>query len=561
MDPENKSFMDRNTLIAVVLVGAIWLGWSKWVEVNYPSHPQTVTSEEANQASKESVDVKDRDSQAVPHATDTGVVNKSVEKELVIPAHEIKTPIETARWSGFISSFGMSISGVTLKQYESRDNQPIVIGRVGGENFATRLIGESRPLNFDVKKISDTVWEGVATRSDFSITKRIELIHEGEAADRALHVETTVSGNLANFSGLETVFDDNVVAPESSSFLSPAADHFDWFVRHEDTKSRTVIDPSKVEDLSYKVVYSAAISSRYFTAAIADLSSIRPEFSGRSIENAPKDASKDVKEARVARAVLIYKPIVKSDNFKTSQVYYVGAKDVKALRAANVELEKVIDYGMFAVLADPLLWLMRFFYGWFSNWGFAIIGLTIVVRSLVLPFNIYSFRSMKAMQVIQPQMKAVREKYKEDPKRMNEEVMKLMKENKANPLSGCLPNLLQLPVFFALYQVLAASIDLYKQPFVFWISDLSVKDPFYVLPILMGVAMFLQQTITPVADPQQAKIMRWMPLIFSFMMISLPSGLTLYIFISTLFGILQQYVMLRSKPATQTTKNVHPAKA
>jgi YidC/Oxa1 family membrane protein insertase len=134
-----------------------------------------------------------------------------------------------------------------------------------------------------------------------------------------------------------------------------------------------------------------------------------------------------------------------------------------------------------------------------------------------------------------------------------------MKAHKANPLGGCLPMLLQLPVFFALFQVLAQSIELYKSPFMLWITDLSVKDPFYVLPVLMGITMFVQQRITPsTMDPQQAKIMMWMPVIFSFFMISLPSGLTLYIFVSTLFGIIQQFVFMKDRtPAT----SVKPAKA
>lgn len=144
---------------------------------------------------------------------------------------------------------------------------------------------------------------------------------------------------------------------------------------------------------------------------------------------------------------------------------------------------------------------------------------------------------------------------------MNEEVMRIMRENKANPVGGCLPMLLQLPVFFALYQVLAQSIELYRQPFIFWIHDLTVKDPFFVLPIIMGVAMYFQQKLTPVADPQQAKILQWMPVIFSFLMFTLPSGLTLYICVSTLFGITQQYLFMRDKSAAQSSNNVHAAKA
>jgi len=181
-----------------------------------------------------------------------------------------------------------------------------------------------------------------------------------------------------------------------------------------------------------------------------------------------------------------------------------------------------------------------------------------------MPFNAYSFKSMKAMQRIQPEMNRIKERYKDKPAdqklQMNQEIMALMKANKASPLGGCLPTLLQLPPFFALYQVLGQSIELYRQPFIFWIHDLSAADPFYVLPVMMGATMFVQQRITPTPmDPQQAKVMMFMPLIFATFMLQLPSGLTLYIFVSTLFGIIQQYIFLRDKSTLQS--RVKEAKA
>jgi YidC/Oxa1 family membrane protein insertase len=185
-----------------------------------------------------------------------------------------------------------------------------------------------------------------------------------------------------------------------------------------------------------------------------------------------------------------------------------------------------------------------------GNWGVAIIFLTILVRILVLPFNVIGYKQMKAMAAIQPAMKSLREKYKSDPQKLNQEMLTLMKEAKANPLGGCLPMLLQIPIFFALYQVIGQSIELYHAPFIFWIHDLSLKDPFYVLPILMGITMFIQQKITPnTMEPAQQKIMLILPFLFTFLMVSLPSGLTLYIFVSSVFGVLQQlYFMKDNKP-------------
>jgi YidC/Oxa1 family membrane protein insertase len=201
------------------------------------------------------------------------------------------------------------------------------------------------------------------------------------------------------------------------------------------------------------------------------------------------------------------------------------------------------------MISKPLVYIMKAFHSMVDNWGLAIIFLTLLVRLCVLPFNLMSMRSMKAMQKIQPKLTALREKYKEDPMTLNRETMSLMKENGANPLGGCLPMLIQIPIFFALYRVIGSSIELYQSPFFGWITDLSSHDIYYVLPVLMGITMFVQQKLTPsTMDPTQAKIMMFLPLVFSLFMLQLPSGLTLYMFVSTLFGAVQQMIIMRDKP-------------
>ena len=193
--------------------------------------------------------------------------------------------------------------------------------------------------------------------------------------------------------------------------------------------------------------------------------------------------------------------------------------------------------------------MLRAFYGMVGNWGVAIICLTLVVRILVLPANIYSYKSMRAMQVIQPQIKALREKFKDDQVKQQQEMMALMKAHKVNPVGSCLPVLLQFPIFIALYQVLGNSIELYQAPFGLWIHDLSLKDPFYILPVLMGLTMFVQQKITPnTMDPAQAKVMLMMPLLFTFFMVSLPSGLTLYMLVGAIFSVAQQMYFMKQTP-------------
>ncbi len=225
---------------------------------------------------------------------------------------------------------------------------------------------------------------------------------------------------------------------------------------------------------------------------------------------------------------------------------FVGPKDVDDLRKADPTLLESIDYGWLSIISVPILELMKFFYRMIPNYGLAILLLTLVVRLLMFPLQQKSMKSMKKMQELQPHIKQLQEKYKGDKQKLNVEMVQFMKTHKVNPMSGCLPMLIQLPVFIALYKVLASAVELYRSPFVFWIHDLSVKDPYYIFPVIMGVMMFIQQKITPnpTMDPTQAKMMLYMlPILFTVLMISLPSGLTLYIMFSTFLGIAQQYLM------------------
>jgi YidC/Oxa1 family membrane protein insertase len=221
---------------------------------------------------------------------------------------------------------------------------------------------------------------------------------------------------------------------------------------------------------------------------------------------------------------------------------YAGPKSFTLLQTYGRGLEKMVDYGWFGVLAKPMFWLMKQFYSLTKNYGIAIILLTIVVRALLFYPSLKSATSMEEMKKIQPQITELREKYKKDPSKMNAEMMKLYKEHKVNPVGGCLPMLLQLPFFVALYNVLSVSIELRQAPFIpIWIKDLSVYDPYYILPILMGASMILTMKMTSTTpDPQQAKIMMFMNIAFIFMFAWLPAGLLLYITLSNILSIVQQ---------------------
>jgi YidC/Oxa1 family membrane protein insertase len=223
---------------------------------------------------------------------------------------------------------------------------------------------------------------------------------------------------------------------------------------------------------------------------------------------------------------------------------YMGPKRQSYLKAVpGHELSRVINYGMFSILALPLLEALRWIHQYVNNYGFAIIILTLALSLLLLPLRLKQMFSMKKMQAIQPKVKAIQEKYKKykttDPKKaeMNQEVMALYREHKVNPMGGCLPLVVQMPLLFAFYSLLANSIELRQAPFIGWIHDLSAKDPYYVLPIVMGITMFLSQKITPMApsaDNSQAKMMQFLPIVFTFMFLSVSSGLNLYFLCSNI---------------------------
>ncbi|MFV0438600.1 MAG: membrane protein insertase YidC [Desulfopila sp.] len=240
---------------------------------------------------------------------------------------------------------------------------------------------------------------------------------------------------------------------------------------------------------------------------------------------------------------------------------FYGPKKVTLLRDIGYELERSVNYGWFDIIARPTLWLLNFLYGFVGNYGVAIILVTIMFKAAFWPISQKGMKSMKNMQKLQPKMAKIREKYKDDPTRMNQEVMNLYKTYRVNPLGGCLPMVLQIPVFFALYKVLLQSIELRHAPFMLWITDLSAPDRLWigfdipylgglpVLTLLMGASMYIQQKLTPTtADPTQAKIMQFLPIIFTFMFLNFASGLVLYWFVNNLLSILQQQLINREKP-------------
>ncbi|MDD5296026.1 MAG: membrane protein insertase YidC [Rhodocyclaceae bacterium] len=225
---------------------------------------------------------------------------------------------------------------------------------------------------------------------------------------------------------------------------------------------------------------------------------------------------------------------------------YVGPQDQNKLKTLAPGLDLVANYGWLTVIALPLFWVLQVVESLVGNWGWAIIGLTVLIKLVFFPLSAASYKSMARMKVVTPKMQKLKEQFGHDKARLNQEMMELYKKEKINPLGGCLPILVQIPVFIALYSVLLGAVEMRHAPWVFWIHDLSAKDPFYVLPLIMGVSMLVQTKLNPTPpDPVQAKVMLIMPIVFTGMFLFFPSGLVLYWVVNNLLSIAQQWHITR----------------
>ncbi|MEG2172832.1 MAG: membrane protein insertase YidC [Desulfovibrionaceae bacterium] len=294
-------------------------------------------------------------------------------------------------------------------------------------------------------------------------------------------------------------------------------------------------------------IFWASTMSTYFMNAVAPADTADLTLKGR-LQN-------DIFRAALERPDLV---IPAGTETEVDVSYWVGPKVRSLLAQAPNNLVNTIDLGMFSIIAKALLWLLQYFYDYVHNWGVAIILLTVLIKAAFWPLTAKSYASMEKMKKLQPMMTSLREKYADNKEQMNKEVMSLYKTYGVNPASGCVPILVQLPVFFGLYQALLTSIELRHASLItylpgtdmLWLADLSAKDPYYITPIIMGITMFLQQRMSPPAgDPMQQKIMMFLPLIFTAMFLNFPSGLVIYWLVNNVLSIAQQWMMMRKLKA------------
>lgn len=517
---QESPFGNPRFLMALALTFFGLWGWQYYLSKKYP--PALPAAQVAATISSGTVTASPANEQNNPTAN-----GKSAAVATLAPVADLEKTFlyedEAVKFE--VSSKGLGIKNFTLKKYTDRKGAQIRFESIEGQ---AELLANNSVVNFSVEKTGEFEFFGTTAIDGKKLTRKLTYNKSNSSFDSETEFDT-------GFDNVSLKLFQKHHKPENTSFLTPSFEHQDFiWIEAGSAKSDSIAGLKDNEGFLKTVPAAtmASIGTQYFTAASINRADILPSVANKVENNmATVNVSYNLKDTKLN---------------KIKQVIYLGPKETNALVKIDKQLVETLNYGMFGFISEFLMKILVFMHGVFGNWGLAIIALTLVVRAVLLPFNVMSFRSAQAMQKVKPKLDAIREKFKDDPMRMNKETMAVMKENNANPISGCLPMLLQIPIFFALWRAIGSSIEIYQQPFFGWITDLSYHDTFFVLPVLMGITMFLQQKMTPTTmDPMQAKILNFMPIIFTLFMLTLPSGLTLYNFISALFGVVQQYFLLK----------------
>jgi YidC/Oxa1 family membrane protein insertase len=346
-----------------------------------------------------------------------------------------------------------------------------------------------------------------------------------------------------------------------ASMFAPPVNLFNGLCKHAENFEREPLIEiqNKLADPEEITVFNQAswfgVENRYFMTSISAKHPWKNCQLGAGLHAAHLSQERASQTPISVSAVLVESFVESQAEIKDEVDFYVGPKKLESLNAQEPSLSEAIDFGIFSPICIPMLWVMKLFFEMIPNWGIAIILLTILVKILTYPINAKQYESMNKMKALQPEMEALKAKYQAtDPQKFQEETMNLYRKHQVNPASGCLPLFLMMPVYMALYSTIGQAVELYQAPFFGWITDLSAQDPYFITPILLGVVMFVQARLQPntSADPMQQKMfLYFMPGFFTMMMLFLPSGLVIYIFVNTLLGIVQQ--KFQNKPQTKAT--------
>jgi YidC/Oxa1 family membrane protein insertase len=553
--------MEKRAILAALLMAGLLMIYQLWFVPQQPQHPVSTIQQK---------DQKERPAPAVPTAQEppsTAAVPVQPKEVSAVPEH--KATIETPLYRAALSSNGGRLVDWDLIY---RGSKPMVRPDLGPLGLrVSRDGGPAKPIAFSISPESLKLAKGAGEGEvklvgedgyGLRITQTMRFHADSYVVEHDIKVENQHS--VAQRADVSLMWEAPVDWPKGKEY-EPV-----FQGQHPVRAVKVVSGSASREDLAKLGAFRGpgewvGLESEWYLSALVPKSGGFQLVEGRRAEMKAGN-QKPTENAEVG--LLASLPLLEPGKSWQGQVLtYVGPKEYARLRSAGYNLDKSIYFGGFPIpqaygglpmewLAVPILWVMDFFYAHTGNYGIAIIVLTVITKVLFFPLTIKSMTSMKAMQALQPQINAIRSKHKNDAQKMQQETMALYRTHKVNPLGGCLPMIVQIPIFYALYVALSVSVGLQSQPFIcfgrifgvdLWICDLAAHDPTYILPLLMGASMFIQQKMTPVmGDPRQAKMMLFMPVLFTFMFLNLPSGLVLYWTLSNVLQIAQQKYMERT---------------
>jgi len=543
--------MDKKTILAIVLSLAVLYLYQAFFVKPLPSikpaaeQPQTATTVPEKAAGRVSTD---GGALSQGKAKEAGAV--SVQQKKGITDKEV--PVETEEFSAVFSTRGAALKSFQLKKFRTavEKNSPLIelikVNAGTPEPLTVSFAGSDFSVSdnalYEVQMETQDVQNAAVTRKltfileypDLVKVERIYRFYRGKYSfDLEIRVTNLTGSALSQLHSINWYEYADPQAPVDEYGHDGPVSQVAKNIERENVKKLTALK-TLGPDVSW-----GGYESKYFIAAMI------PQTPSLTTLSLDKSA-----DHTVLLSMKAPKNVIPPGQTTTAgYLLYLGPKDYSLLKAYNVGLENAIDFGSWLKwLAMPLLIVLKFLHDTIiQNYGVCIIFLTTLIKIIFWPLGNKSYRSMKAMQNLQPKMADLREKYKDDKTRLSQEMMALYKTHKVNPMGGCLPMVIQIPFFFALYKTLLYSIELRHSPFFWWIQDLSAKDPYYITPIIMGGTMFLQQKMTPPAgDPMQAKIMLFMPIIFTVMFLNFPSGLVIYWLFNNIISIGQQHYINKS---------------
>jgi len=570
----------RRLLLAVVLSGVVLLLWSTL----FPSVPvepppaETVASEQVKPDASTPAAGPDGVKPAASAADVLDIERKVIGRLEEVDHHVIEfTNVDgqIANWSLTEPQYRDDLEDGTVQPFDFLGPvERVITAAKSGDEDASGKEGIFEAPTLDLMLAGKTVRGAytVAEQSDRALSMGFTDPGSGVAITRTYRLDESgytisVDLTLKNDGGQAVPYDlaavfkgvQNDEEATGSMFMPPVylfesickyGEEFERFTASDITSALEDGDPVAFET----AVRWAGVDNRYFmTALLAEIGTIERCTAGTDKDGLPTTFSR-----LITTIDLLGGEIPAGGEVTRTFKFYAGPKKLSELQKTAPAMGDAIDFGWFSAICVPMLWLMRFFFEYVGNWGVAIILLTIVVRGITFPVTLKQYKSMARMKILQPEVKALQAKYKEDPPRMQQEMMKLYREHKVNPLAGCLPMFLMMPIYFSLYRTIYSAVELYRANFAGWLTDLSIQDPYYITPLLLGGLMFIQMRLNPSAgaEAQQKIIMYVMPVMFTAMMLFLPSGLVIYILVSTMLGIVQQMYMLKKNNPAPT-----PAKA